>query len=137
MCPQRLSYGGKTPSEHDEHGHDERPDSENGGLLGSERLPALNADADPDRCAQMFKALSNPHRLRIFMRLAGALNDSGPAEYPVGELGEDLNIARSTLSHHLRELNAASLIRTRRDGRVILCKADKSSLAELASIFIA
>ncbi|MEJ2694999.1 MAG: metalloregulator ArsR/SmtB family transcription factor, partial [Candidatus Thiodiazotropha sp.] len=59
--------------------------------------------------AEMFKALGNDHRLEIFHRLAGCC-DLGDVGYYVGQLGEGLNIAPSTLSHHLKELHRAGLI---------------------------
>ena len=70
--------------------------------------------------AEVFKALANPNRLQIFLRLAsccppGTKCDSeAMVRQGVGELGQDLEIDPSTVSHHLKELRRAGLIRTAR-----------------------
>ena len=92
-----------------------------------------------EKYAEMFKALSNPHRLNIFMRLARCGSD-GIACKPgncecVGDMGADLGIAPSTLSHHLKELYRAGLIKTRRNGQRIECWVDHSTLDLLADFF--
>ena len=67
--------------------------------------------------AEVFKALANPNRLQIFLRLAsccppGTKCDSeAVVRQCVGELGQDLEIDPSTVSHHLKELRRAGLIR--------------------------
>ena len=94
---------------------------------------------DTERFAEMFKALSNPNRLTIFLRLASccALGDScstdtEPCEC-VGELGRDLGIAPSTVSHHIKELHRAGLIRIERRGQNVECSAEPESLHALAT----
>ncbi|MHA1112904.1 MAG: ArsR/SmtB family transcription factor [Alphaproteobacteria bacterium] len=76
--------------------------------------------------SQMFKALSNPHRLRLFLRLAdccqGVCAGTGAeVRRCVGDLGADVGIAPSTLSHHLKELRRAGLIRMERNGQRVEC----------------
>ncbi len=67
--------------------------------------------------AEVFKALANPNRLQIFLRLAsccspGTKCDSEAAvRQCVGELGQDLEIDPSTVSHHLKELRRAGGVR--------------------------
>mgnify|MGYP003905405807 CR=1 FL=1 len=39
----------------------------------------------------------------------------------VGELGKDLNIVASTISHHMKELRQAGLVRMERRGQRIEC----------------
>ena len=53
----------------------------------------------------------------------------------VGEIGEDLGIAPSTLSHHVKELQAAGLISCTRRGQNIDCCIDRESLRRLAAFF--
>jgi ArsR family transcriptional regulator len=86
--------------------------------------PAL----DPVRLATVFKALANEHRLRLYLTLAdccgpGVVCDAAEdGSLPcVGELGERMAIAPSTLSHHLKELAQAGLIRMERHGRQVAC----------------
>lgn len=91
--------------------------------------------------AEMFKALSNPHRLALFMRLAqccplGTRCSPDEAErFCVGELGKGLAIAPSTLSHHLKELTRAGLIKTERKGKNVECWIDPAVLDELSCFF--
>ena len=80
-----------------------------------------------DNFAEVFKALSNPNRLRIFMRLMscckkGVTYDAnGRICACVGELGRDLKIAPSTLSHHVKELRRVGLIHIKRRGQKMEC----------------
>jgi ArsR family transcriptional regulator len=91
--------------------------------------------------ADIFKALSNPHRLKIFMRLAGCGPGGGlccaedKVSECVGDLGSNLGIAPSTVSHHLKELYRAGLIKTERQGQRIECHADPAILDALAQFF--
>ncbi len=91
-----------------------------------------------DALAGMFKALSSPHRLAILLRLVeccGAGKACGPDEEMsacVGELGRDLGIVPSTVSHHIKELRQAGLIRLQRRGQHVLCRVDADVLRALA-----
>ena len=94
-----------------------------------------------ERYTEMFKALSNPHRLKIFMRLTSC-GSQGIACCAadnvcecVGDLGNNLGIAPSTLSHHLKELYRAGLIRTRGQGQRIECRVDPEILSTLSDFF--
>ena len=93
------------------------------------------------RHAEMFKALANPHRLALFHRLATccapgtACNSEEAIRHCVGELGKGLEIAPSTLSHHLKELNRAGLVQMQRHGRQVECWVDSAILDELAGFF--
>ena len=93
------------------------------------------------RFAEMFKALSNPNRLSIFLRLVSCCapgttcsTDAGMREC-VGELGKDLGIAPSTVSHHIKELSRAGLIRMERRGQNVECWVDPETLSALALFF--
>ncbi len=90
--------------------------------------------------AGLFKALANPNRLRIFLRLASCCppdtrctTDDVPA--CVGDLGADLDLAPSTVSHHIKELNQGGLIEMRRAGQRIECWIPAERLALLADFF--
>lgn len=95
------------------------------------------------RQAERFKALSNPHRLALFQRLCGccapgtSCNTDEAMSCCVGELGEGLNIAPSTLSHHLKELHRAGLIVMQRKGKNVECWVEPGTLQELAGFFSA
>ena len=100
-----------------------------------------NYQIDIERRAAMFKALSNPHRLALFHRLtnccapATACSVATAERYCVGELGEGLDIAPSTRSHHLKELNRAGLVQMERRGKNVECWVEPKVLAELARFF--
>lgn len=53
----------------------------------------------------------------------------------VGELGQDLGIVKSTVSHHIKELKRVGLIRTRRVGQKIECWVDADVLSSLRQFF--
>ncbi|RJX29512.1 MAG: transcriptional regulator [Desulfarculus sp.] len=93
------------------------------------------------RYAGLFKALSNPNRLRIFERLLSCCRpgtvtrlEPGDQTY-VGDLARDLDIGPSTVSHHLKELRRAGLIKTERRGQRIECYLDPQAIRDLAGFF--
>lgn len=91
--------------------------------------------------ADIFKALSNPNRLKIFINLAtcckpgtiGVIDSDKTA--CVGDIGKDLKIVPSTVSHHIKELRQAGLIKTNRRGQHIECWVDPEILEELKRFF--
>jgi DNA-binding transcriptional ArsR family regulator len=91
--------------------------------------------------ANAFKALAHPHRLVIFLRLAGCCQRYGCdaeacARLCVGELGRGLKIGQPTVSHHLKELTRAGLIRTRKRGQTTECWVAETTLDDLAQFFL-
>jgi ArsR family transcriptional regulator len=97
-------------------------------------------NADLEQYADIFKALSNPHRLNIFLRLASCCAPATTCDTDevcecVGEVSKNLGIAASTVSHHIKELNRAGLIRLRRRGQNIECWVDPETLDRLAAFF--
>jgi len=100
-----------------------------------------NYRIDTDRLAEALKALGNPQRLRLFLRLLAccppgqACCDASEAKRCVGDVGGDLDIAPSTVSHHLKELRRVGLIHMERNGRNIDCRAEPERLEELLAAF--
>ncbi len=92
------------------------------------------------RFAEIFRALSNPNRLQIFLRLAsccppGTKCSSDMAlRQCVGELGKGLEIDPSTVSHHIRELRQSGLIRMERRGKNMLCWVDPETVLAVANL---
>jgi ArsR family transcriptional regulator, arsenate/arsenite/antimonite-responsive transcriptional repressor len=81
-----------------------------------------------DRIALLFGALSSPQRLRIFLHLATCCDSRSCCEastegirHCVGDLGRGLDLAASTVSHHIKELRRAGLLRVERNGQRIEC----------------
>ena len=102
-------------------------------------------DKKIEKFADMFKALSNPNRLKIFLNLISCcrpgtittIKDKTDPERCacVGELGQELGIAPSTISHHIKELRQAGLIRMERRGQKIECSIDPETIPALQSFF--
>jgi ArsR family transcriptional regulator len=94
-----------------------------------------------EQMAEMFKALSNPYRLQIFVRLACCQVEpdgdgcEGQVCACVGSLGKDLSIAPSTVSHHIKELHRAGLISMARRGQTVECHVDPAVVQLMASYF--
>ena len=100
-----------------------------------------NKNIDAEEFAEIFKALSNENRLRIFLRLAscckpgtvGFIDESATAY--IGELGEEVDVVKSTVSHHIKELKRVGLIRTERQGQKIACWVDPHMIDSLREFF--
>ena len=74
--------------------------------------------------AEMFKALSDPTRVRIVSLLA-------QSELCVCDLSAALGTSQSAVSHQLRTLRDLRLVRWRRDGRQIYYTLDDEHVADL------
>ena len=85
-------------------------------------LPNLVNDLTAGRLADLFKALSDPTRVRIVSLLAGA-------ELCVCDLSAALGMSQSAVSHQLRTLRDMRLVRWRRDGRQIFYTLDDEHVA--------
>lgn len=100
-----------------------------------------NQTINPIELAESFKALSNSNRLQIFLRLLSCCTPGTVCSadsvngFCVGELGEDLDVAPSTLSHHIKELQRAGLIKTQRRGQNIECYVDAEKVRILKEFF--
>ena len=99
-----------------------------------------NQTIDLERSAAMFAALSNPNRLRLFLRVIDHCGTTPVCATDeavgacVGELAEGLGIAASTVSHHLKELRLAGLISMTRNGRSIECAVNAAAAEELSAL---
>jgi DNA-binding transcriptional ArsR family regulator len=72
--------------------------------------------------AELSKALSHPHRIRIIKILAGLQEDGRCQQCMVGNIVDQLPIAQSTVSQHLKVLKDSGWIEGRIDGpRVCYC----------------
>ena len=83
--------------------------------------------------ADMLAAMGTEPRLRI-MRL---LLSAHPDGMIVGEIGSELDIPSSTLSHHLEKLKNEELVNVRRDGTFLWCTANTDALEELLGFLYA
>ena len=85
------------------------------------------------RYADMFSAMGTEPRLRI-MRL---LLSAHPDGMFVGDIGAELDIAASTLSHHLDKLKNEELVTVRREGTYLRYSANTAALQELLGFLYA
>jgi ArsR family transcriptional regulator, arsenate/arsenite/antimonite-responsive transcriptional repressor len=72
------------------------------------------------KAAKQLEALGNPTRLRVYRALVRA----GDAGLPVGRLQSKLDIAASTLSHHLHRLILTGLVTQERQMTTLICRAN-------------
>ena len=73
-----------------------------------------------DDVAARLEALGNPTRLRIYRTLVRA----GEAGMSVGKLQAKLELAGSTLTHHLKGLLTVGLISQERQATTLICRAN-------------
>ena len=85
------------------------------------------------RYADMFSAMGTEPRLRIVRLLLNA----HPEGLVAGEIGSELNIPSSTLSHHLDKLKNEDLVRVRREGTFLWYSANTEALQELLGFLYA
>ena len=88
---------------------------------------------DVIRYADMLAAMGTEPRLRI-MRL---LLSAHPGGMVVGDIGAELDIAPSTLSHHLEKLKHEALVSVRREGTYLWYAANARVLEDLLGFLYA
>jgi len=71
------------------------------------------------RAASTFAALGSEQRLAVLRVLVRAGSDG----LRIGELGERSGVTGSTLTHHMKILAQAGLVRQAKEGRSIICAA--------------
>ena len=86
-----------------------------------------------ERVADMFSAMGTAPRLRIMRLLLSAHPDGMIAS----EVGTELGIPPSTLSHHLDKLKNEGLVNARREGTFLWYSADADTLQELLGFLYA
>jgi ArsR family transcriptional regulator len=96
-------------------------------------MPKKEDSALITRCADMFSAMGAEPRLRIVRLLLSA----HPEGLVVGEIGNELDIPASTLSHHLEKLKNEDLVRVRREGTFLWYSANTDALQDLLSFLYA
>ena len=85
------------------------------------------------RFADMFAAMGTESRLRIMQLLLKA----HPEGMVVGDIGAELDIPNSTLSHHLDKLRNEDLVKVRREGTFLWYSANTEALQELLGFLYA
>ena len=81
----------------------------------------------------LFRSMGTEPRLRI-MRL---LLNAHPEGLVVGDVGSELQIPSSTLSHHLEKLKNEDLVKVRREGTYLWYSANTEALQDLLGFLYA
>lgn len=82
-----------------------------------------------NKVSEFFRIMGDNTRLNILIALSHR-------ELCVSELVETLNISQSTISHQLKLLRTANLVKNRRDGRTIYYSLDDEHIANIVSMAI-
>ena len=85
------------------------------------------------RFADMFSAIGTEPRLRIMRVLLSAHPDG----MIVSDIGSELGIPASTLSHHLEKLKNEDLVKVKREGTFLWYSANTEVLQELLGFLYA
>lgn len=92
--------------------------------------------ADTVEIARLFKALSDPNRLKIIQLLRECCPDgcqvtASGERNTVSRLADHIDLSLSTVSHHLKELRNAGLIVCQKRGQTVYCAANQELLDDL------
>ncbi len=95
--------------------------------------------------SRIFKALSNEQRLKIFMMIYEQSSQGSkeaavfpekesaccPIEKAFTKVCACMDLSRSTISHHFKELQNAGLITCERDGQMYRCRVNEDTIGVL------
>ncbi|WP_258002350.1 ArsR/SmtB family transcription factor [Burkholderia sp. WAC0059] len=87
----------------------------------------MNTPFNDDRVAllaDLFRLLGDPTRLRIVLACVSARS-------AVGAIAESLGLSPSLVSHHLRLLRAARIVRAEREGKQVFYTAADQHISEM------
>jgi ArsR family transcriptional regulator, arsenate/arsenite/antimonite-responsive transcriptional repressor len=79
---------------------------------------------DAEQFHRISKALADPRRVEILERIAAQ------KETACAVLASDAEVSQPTISHHLKELSNAGLIRARREAKFCFYQLDRKVWAE-------
>lgn len=101
-------------------------------LVDADRVAAardrLPSPQETDRLADWFKVLGDPTRARILYAVLEA------GELCVCDLAAAVDVAESTVSHSLRWLRTAGIVRARRSGRMMFYSLDDEHVRMLLDL---
>jgi ArsR family transcriptional regulator len=83
-----------------------------------------------DRCVDFCKALCDGTRQRILELL-------GEREMYVGEIAEAFRLSQPTISHHLRILKSAQVVKSRREGKQVYYSLNRENIQECCGMLMA
>jgi ArsR family transcriptional regulator, arsenate/arsenite/antimonite-responsive transcriptional repressor len=88
---------------------------------------------DTKKMAKVFKALSNPNRLELYLQIVKKHETSYKTNCDclISDITKSLNIGAPTISHHLKELTNAKLIFTERKGKYLVARVNEEMVNEM------
>lgn len=90
---------------------------------------------DTNELLKLFKALSSEHRLKLFLLLnewcCGEFSLEKGIERCFTKACAELNLSRSTISHHFKELQKAGLITCTRNGQSYVCQINQEAVRHI------
>ncbi len=91
----------------------------------------------PNKLVKMFKALAHPNRFRLFsdIRAAGGSSFEEGHVCFLHDVMARLKVGAPTVSFHLKELVAADLIETERQGKYVTCRVNPEAVEALRGFF--
>jgi len=95
-----------------------------GGIKMEAKDHAFLSSDTVDTVSQMFKALSDPRRIKLLYLLS-------QEECSVGHLTEVLEMSQSAVSHQLSFLRMMKLVKNRREGTTMIYSCDDSHVISL------
>ena len=92
---------------------------------------------DTRQLAKAFKALSNPNRLQIYLEIMQhrQMDSKDVCGCALTDFINSLNVGAPTVSHHIKELVNANLIRVERNGKFITCFLNEAVCDQLQGFF--
>ncbi len=83
--------------------------------------------------AKVFKALSNPNRLELYLQIVKKQETCYETNCGclISDIAKSLNIGAPTVSHHLKELSNAELIFTERKGKYLVARVNEEMVEEV------
>jgi ArsR family transcriptional regulator len=79
------------------------------------------------KMAKVFKALSNPNRLKLYLQIVKAqeISYKTGCECLISNITKSLKIGAPAISHNLKELSNAELIFTERKGKFVVARINE------------
>lgn len=93
---------------------------------------------DLKQLSKIFKALSNPHRLELYLRIKKHheldLNREKKKTCFLSVLCENWKVGAPTISHHLKELVNAGLVEAEKEGKYTTCTLNSKIADEIREV---
>lgn len=88
---------------------------------------------ETEKMAKIFKALSNPNRLELYLQIVKKHETSYKTcrGCLISDITESLNIGAPTISHHLKELSSVELIITEKKGKYLVATINEDVINQV------